>query len=225
MHAIAAKAVMFKQCAQPEFRDYAQAVVTNAKAMAAGLTRRGLELTTGGTDNHLMVIDLRPTGLRGRAVQAAFDEVGVTVNANAFPGHGGTPYNPNGIRLGIPSVTSRGMGEEEMDEIAGLVARMLGRLRRPGGPRRGPRAQPRPLPALPAAVSGPSIRVIAAVRSPWLTALPPFLVASAVCIAAVPASMWLARRTGAVAEPDGDRHLHARRRRGSAASRCSRASR
>ena len=126
MHAIAAKAVMFKQCAQPEFRDYAQAVVTNAKAMAAGLTRRGLELTTGGTDNHLMVIDLRPTGLRGRAVQSAFDEVGVTVNANAFPGHGGTPYNPNGIRLGSPSVTTRGMGVAEMDEIAGLVARMLG---------------------------------------------------------------------------------------------------
>jgi glycine hydroxymethyltransferase len=126
MHAIAAKAVMFKQCAQPAFRDYAQAVVTNAKAMAAGLTRRGLLLTTGGTDNHLMVIDLRPTGLRGRAVQAAFDEVGVTVNANAFPGHGGSPFNPNGIRLGSPSVTSRGMGEAEMDEIAALVARMLG---------------------------------------------------------------------------------------------------
>jgi glycine hydroxymethyltransferase len=126
MHAIAAKAVMFKQCAQPAFRDYAQAVVTNAKAMAAGLTRRGLLLTTGGTDNHLMVIDLRPTGLRGRAVQAAFDEVGVTVNANAFPGHGGSPFNPNGIRLGSPSVTSRGMGEAEMDEIAALVAGMLG---------------------------------------------------------------------------------------------------
>jgi glycine hydroxymethyltransferase len=132
MHAIAAKAVMFKQCAQPEFRDYAHAVVTNAKAMAAGLMRRGLELTTGGTDNHLMVIDLRPAGLRGRAVQAAFDEVGVTVNANAFPGHGGTPYNPNGIRLGSPSVTSRGMGEAEMDEIAGLVARMLGGFDDPG---------------------------------------------------------------------------------------------
>ncbi len=126
MHAIAAKAVMFQQCAQPAFREYAHAVVTNAKAMAAGLMRRGLELTTGGTDNHLMVIDLRPKGLRGRAVQAAFDEVGVTVNANAFPGHGGTPYNPNGIRLGSPSVTSRGMGEPEMDEIAGLVASMLG---------------------------------------------------------------------------------------------------
>jgi glycine hydroxymethyltransferase len=125
MHAIAAKAVMFKQCAQPEFRDYAHKVVTNAKALAAGLMRRGLLLTTGGTDNHLMVIDLRPTGLRGRTVQAAFDEVGVTVNANGFPGHGGSPFNPNGIRLGSPSVTSRGMGEAEMDEIAALVHRML----------------------------------------------------------------------------------------------------
>jgi glycine hydroxymethyltransferase len=93
--------------------------------MARGLTARGIELTTGGTDNHLMVIDLRPFDLRGRAVQAAFDKVGVTVNANAFPGHGGTPYNPNGIRLGSPSVTSRGMGEAEMDEIADLVSVML----------------------------------------------------------------------------------------------------
>ena len=126
MHAIAAKAVMFKQCAQPAFRDYAHAVVSNAKALAAGLMSRGLLLTTGGTDNHLMVIDLRPTGLRGRAVQAAFDEVGVTVNANTFPGHGGTPFNPNGIRLGSPAVTSRGMGAIEMDEIGALVARMLG---------------------------------------------------------------------------------------------------
>ncbi len=125
MHAIAAKAVMFKQCAQPEFRDYAHRVVANAKTMAAGLMSRGLVLTTGGTDNHLMVIDLRPIGLRGRAVQSAFDEVGVTVNANAFPGHGGSPFNPNGIRLGSPSVTSRGMGEAEMDEIADLVHSML----------------------------------------------------------------------------------------------------
>jgi glycine hydroxymethyltransferase len=125
MHAIAAKAVMFKQCAQPDFRDYAHKVVANAKTMAAGLMSRGLVLTTGGTDNHLMVIDLRPIGLRGRAVQSAFDEVGVTVNANAFPGHGGSPFNPNGIRLGSPSVTSRGMGEAEMDEIADLVHSML----------------------------------------------------------------------------------------------------
>ncbi len=126
LHAIAAKAVMFEQCMTPEFRTYAAQVVTNAAALARGLTARGVELTTGGTDNHLMVVDLRPYGLRGRAVQNAFDAVGVTVNANAFPGHGGTPYNPNGIRLGSPSVTSRGMGEAEMDDIADLIAIMLG---------------------------------------------------------------------------------------------------
>ena len=103
-------------------------MVANAKALAAGLMQREAVLTTGGTDNHLMVIDLRPYGLRGRAVQAAFDEAGVTVNANTFPGHGGTPFNPNGIRLGTPSVTSRGMGDAEMDEIAGLVTSMLADL-------------------------------------------------------------------------------------------------
>jgi len=99
---------MFHQCAQPEFRAYAAQVLVNAVALAHGLLERGCVLTTGGTDNHLMVIDLRPFGVRGRAVQAAFDEVGITLNANAFPGHGGTAYNPNGIRLGTPAVTSRG---------------------------------------------------------------------------------------------------------------------
>ena len=125
LHAIAAKAVMFHQCEQPAFREYTAAVVRNAKVLAEGLARRDLTLVTGGTDNHLMVIDLRPLGLRGRAVQNAFDEVGITLNANAFPGHGGTPFNPNGVRLGSPAVTSRGMGEAEMDEIAELIASML----------------------------------------------------------------------------------------------------
>ena len=125
LHAIAAKAVMFHQCAQPEFRAYAAQVMVNAVALAKGLLERGCVLTTGGTDNHLMVIDLRPFGLRGRAVQSAFDEVGITLNANAFPGHGGTAYNPNGVRLGTPAVTSRGMREAEMDEIAGLIHLML----------------------------------------------------------------------------------------------------
>ena len=125
LHAIAAKAVMFKQCMQPEFRAYSAQVVANAAALARGLAARGVEMTTGGTDNHLMVVDLRPFGLRGRAVQNGFDEVGITVNANAFPGHGATPYNPNGIRLGSPSVTSRGMGEAAMDEIADMIAAML----------------------------------------------------------------------------------------------------
>jgi len=128
LHAIAAKAVMFHQCAQPEFRAYAAQVVANAAALARRLLERGCVLTTGGTDNHLMVIDLRPFGLRGRAVQSAFDEVGITLNANAFPGHGGTPYNPNGVRLGTPAVTSRGMRETEMAEIADLVHLMLSRF-------------------------------------------------------------------------------------------------
>jgi len=128
LHAIAAKAVMFHQCAQPEFRAYAAQVVANAAALARCLTERGCVLTTGGTDNHLMVIDLRPFGLRGRAVQSAFDEVGITLNANAFPGHGGTPYNPNGVRLGTPAVTSRGMREPEMEEVADLIHLMLSRF-------------------------------------------------------------------------------------------------
>ena len=212
MHAIAAKAVMFKQCAQPEFRDYAQAVVTNAKAMAAGLMRRGLELTTGGTDNHLMVIDIRPTGLRGRQVQAGFDEVGVTVNANAFPGHGGTPVQPqrHPARVALGDLAGHGCCGDGRDRRSRRPHAR--RLRRSGGPRRGPGGQPRPLPPVPAAISRCIDRVIAAAvsGSPWLSALPPFLIASAVCIAAVPGSMWLAKRTGAMAQPDDDRHLHPR---------------
>jgi len=124
-HAIAGKAVMLNYCAQPEFTAYARQVVANAAALAEAFRQRDITLVTGGTDNHLMLIDLRPHGLRGRAVQSAFDEVGVTVNANSFPGHGGTPFSPNGIRLGTPAVTSRGMREPEMKEIADLVALML----------------------------------------------------------------------------------------------------
>jgi glycine hydroxymethyltransferase len=131
-HAIAAKAVMLHQCMQPEFREYAAQVVGNARAMAEALTRRGITLVTGGTDNHLMMIDLRPHQLKGKAVQDALDEVGITVNRNTFPYHGGTPFNPNGIRLGTPSVTTRGMRESEMGEIAELLAAMLRNFDDPG---------------------------------------------------------------------------------------------
>jgi glycine hydroxymethyltransferase len=124
-HAIAAKAVMLNYCMQPEFSAYAHRVIENARALAAGLTQRGISLVTGGTDNHLMLIDLRPHGLRGKEVQAAFDEVGITLNKNAFRGHGGTPFNPNGLRLGTPTVTTRDMGPAEMVEIAELIAEML----------------------------------------------------------------------------------------------------
>jgi glycine hydroxymethyltransferase len=131
-HGVAGKAVMLQACLQPEFREYARQVVSNAKAMADGLMQRGVTLVSGGTDNHLMLIDLRPTGLRGKQVQEAFDGVGITVNRNTFPYHGATPFNPNGIRLGSPSVTTRGMREAEMDEIAALIAMMLDGFDDPG---------------------------------------------------------------------------------------------
>jgi len=127
-HAIAGKAVMLKQCATPEFRTYAKQIMTNAKALAQGLMSRGQALVTNGTDNHLMVLDLRPMELKGRQVQSAFDEVGITLNANGFPGHGGSPFNPNGVRIGTPAITSRGMREREMDEVAALVDKMLRNL-------------------------------------------------------------------------------------------------
>jgi glycine hydroxymethyltransferase len=125
-HAIAGKAVMLKLCMEPGFKEYARQIVVNARALAAGLTARGVTLVTGGTDNHLMLIDLRPFNLKGKEAQAAFDEVGITLNKNTFRGHGGTPFNPNGLRLGTPTVTTRGMRESEMDEIADLIATMLG---------------------------------------------------------------------------------------------------
>jgi glycine hydroxymethyltransferase len=128
---VAAKAVMLKQCATPEFRAYIKQVVINAKKLAQGLMDRGQVLVTNGTDNHLMVLDLRPLELKGRQVQAAMDEVRITLNANVFPHHGGTPYNPNGLRLGPPAVTSRGMKEPEMDEIAMLLDKMLRNLEDP----------------------------------------------------------------------------------------------
>jgi glycine hydroxymethyltransferase len=125
MHAIAAKAVCFGEALKPEFAPYARQVVENAGALAARLLERGLRLTTGGTDNHLMLIDLRPLGLRGRQVQDAADGVGLTVNRNAIPYDEAPPYNPSGIRLGSPSVTTRGMGPDEMREVGDCVADLL----------------------------------------------------------------------------------------------------
>ena len=131
LHAIAAKTVMLHQCMQPAFREYAAAIVDNARLLADALTARGATLVTGGTDNHLMLIDLRPLGVGGRRVQQVCDSVGITLNANTFPYHGGTPFNPNGIRLGTPSVTSRGMGRGEMETIANLLWTLLKNLEDP----------------------------------------------------------------------------------------------
>jgi glycine hydroxymethyltransferase len=125
MHAIAAKAVCFGEALKPDFREYARRVVENAAALAGRLMERGLRLTTGGTDNHLMLIDLRPLGLRGRQVQDAADRVGLTVNRNAVPFDEASPFNPSGVRLGSPSVTTRGMGPAEMREVGDCVADLL----------------------------------------------------------------------------------------------------
>ncbi|HZV48586.1 MAG TPA: serine hydroxymethyltransferase [Candidatus Dormibacteraeota bacterium] len=125
MHAIAAKAVCFGEALKPEFQDYVRRVVENARVMADRLKERGLRLVSGGTDNHLMLVDLRPLGLRGRAVQEAADRVGITLNRNAVPYDQAPPYNPSGIRLGSPSVTTRGMGPAEMREIADCVADLV----------------------------------------------------------------------------------------------------
>ncbi|HUY60370.1 MAG TPA: serine hydroxymethyltransferase [Candidatus Dormibacteraeota bacterium] len=128
MHAIAGKAVALRAWRQPEMAGYAQRVVANAQALARGLQACGFRLVSGGTDNHLMLLDLRPLGLTGRAVQEALDRIGVTVNRNAIPFDEASKFNPSGIRLGTPTVTSRGMGESEMGEIAALVADVIHHL-------------------------------------------------------------------------------------------------
>jgi glycine hydroxymethyltransferase len=130
-HGVAAKAVMLAQWKTPEFQTYAQRVVANARILAEELQRHGLRLVSGGTDNHLMLIDLRPLGLTGKRVQEIFDTVGITVNRNAIPFDTASKFNPSGIRLGSPSVTTRGMGEAEMRQIAELVALMLHDLDNP----------------------------------------------------------------------------------------------
>jgi len=121
LHAIAAKAVMLAQCASPDFERYAAAVVSNAKELSSSLLSGGARLVSGGTDNHLMVMDLRPFGVGGREAQRYLDSLGVTANPNSFRNHGGSPFNPNGLRMGSPSVTSRGMGKPEMTLIAEIV--------------------------------------------------------------------------------------------------------
>ena len=125
MHAIAAKAVCFGEALKPDFKDYAQRVVANAKVLATALQERGLRLVSGGTDNHLMLIDLRPKGLKGRQIQDLADTVGMTVNRNSIPFDEASKFNPSGIRLGTPSVTTRGMGPEEMKEIAECLADLI----------------------------------------------------------------------------------------------------
>jgi glycine hydroxymethyltransferase len=125
MHAIAAKAVAFHEAAQPAFRDYAAAIVRNARALATGLADEGFRVVSGGTDNHLMLVDLRPFGVTGKAAQEALDRAGITLNKNAIPNDPEKPFVTSGLRLGTAAVTTAGMGEPEMAEIAALIATVL----------------------------------------------------------------------------------------------------
>ncbi len=125
MHVIAAKAVCFHEALQPSFRDYQRQVVVNAKALAAGIAKHGYRIVSGGTDNHLMLVDLRPKEINGRDAQETLDRAGITVNKNAIPFDTYPIFKPGGIRVGTPAVTTRGMKEEDMLEIADLLAEAL----------------------------------------------------------------------------------------------------
>ncbi len=127
MHVIAAKAVCLAEAFKPEFKDYQAQIVANAKAMAKALLEKGYFLTSGGTDNHLMLVDLRPTHpeLTGKDAQLALDKTNITINKNTVPGETRSPFKASGIRLGTPAVTSRGMREQEMVEIVRAIDLVL----------------------------------------------------------------------------------------------------
>lgn len=126
MHIIAAKAVCFKEALQPEFKQYAQQVIDNAQALAKGLIKNGFDIVSGGTDNHLMLVDLRKLHVTGKELEHNLDEVGITCNKNAIPFDPEKPNTTSGIRLGTPAATTRGLKEDDFTEIAdiiGMVAR------------------------------------------------------------------------------------------------------
>jgi glycine hydroxymethyltransferase len=125
MHVIAAKAVAFKEASAPDFKQYAADVVTNAQALAAGLAEEGFRIVSGGTDNHLMLVDLRPFGVTGKIAQEALDRAGITCNKNAIPNDPEKPFVTSGLRLGSASCTTAGMGPDEMREVASLIGTVL----------------------------------------------------------------------------------------------------
>jgi glycine hydroxymethyltransferase len=125
MHSIAAKAVALAEAATDEFRDYSHQVVANAKAMAETFTEEGLRIVSGGTDNHLMLVDLRPVGITGKEAEERLDDVGITVNKNTIPYDPEKPFIASGIRVGTPAVTTCGMKEPEVQEVASMMARIV----------------------------------------------------------------------------------------------------
>jgi len=126
-HAIAAKAVAFGEAARPEFRTYAAAVVANAKAFATALIDQGFRLVSGGTDNHLVLVDLRPfdSELTGKVAQEVLDRTGITCNRNTIPDDPRSPFVTSGLRLGTPAATTRGFGVAEFKQVGGLIAEVL----------------------------------------------------------------------------------------------------
>jgi glycine hydroxymethyltransferase len=125
VHIIAAKAVCFLEALAPEFRAYQEQVVANAKALAAALAGEGLRVVSGGTDTHLLLIDVFREGIKGKEAQTALEHAGITTNRNTIPFDQNTPFNPSGIRLGTPAVTTRGMKEPEMRQIGAWIARVV----------------------------------------------------------------------------------------------------
>lgn len=125
MHVIAAKAVCLKEALQPEFKEYASRVVANAQALCNGLQKRGIDIVSGGTDNHLMLVDLRKLGVTGKEMENLLDEVNITCNKNTIPNDPQSAFVTSGVRLGTPAVTSRGMQPADMDTIAEAISLML----------------------------------------------------------------------------------------------------
>jgi glycine hydroxymethyltransferase len=125
MHVIAAKAVCFGEVLKPGFKAYQQQIVKNAQAIAARLARHGYRIVSGGTDNHLMLVDLRPQGINGADASLALDAAGITVNKNAIPFDTGSPMKPSGIRIGTPAVTTRGMREADVEQVADFIHEAL----------------------------------------------------------------------------------------------------
>lgn len=125
MHCIAAKAVAFREALQPGFKTYQQQIINNAAALAEGLQAKGNRLVSGGTDNHLMLVDLRALECTGQEAEEALGRVGITVNKNAIPNDPQPPRVTSGLRLGTPSITTRGFKEEESRQVADLIVRVL----------------------------------------------------------------------------------------------------
>ena len=124
-HVMAAKAVALEEAEKPEFRSYAEAIVRNARALAAACIEEGIPVATGGTDNHLMLLDVRPFGLNGRQAESLLRECGITLNRNALPFDSNGPWYTSGLRIGTPALTTLGMGEKEMKEVASVIALVL----------------------------------------------------------------------------------------------------